>query len=219
MHSFCQTRLLTFLDPFCSIVVGEERRERERGTHPRGRKGGARCCLFCSVYSLCLRVNPDAQPQQSRVVGGTDNTSVCDFLILLQLPSLRDLFRFSPFFSGKQLPATVLWFFSLFLSSFFFWLFVLVLLLSRRLICIACLRSFFSFFPHVLVFHLFWCDSSASSCSSCGFFCVSVFEAWNERWVSVVLVVFLVILDIRTPVCCEHCVQVLDSAVGVKLSC
>lgn len=107
MHSFCQTRLLTFLDPFCSIVVGEERGERERGTHPRGRKGGARCCLFCSVYSLCLRVNPDAQPQHSRVVGGTDNTSVG-----LSLPyssstsSLRDLFRFSPFFSSKQLPAT-----------------------------------------------------------------------------------------------------------------
>ncbi len=50
-----------------------------------------------------------------------------------------------------------------FVSLFFFWLFVLVLLLLRRLICIACLLCFFSFFSHVLVFHLFWCDSSASS--------------------------------------------------------
>jgi hypothetical protein len=30
---------------------------------------------------------------------------------------------------------------------------------------------------------------------------------------------FLLILGIRTPVCCEHCVQVLGSVVGVKLSC
>jgi hypothetical protein len=162
------------------FLLNCRRKGEERGPHPRGRKGGGRCCLFCSVYSLCLRVNPDAQPQHSRIVGGTDNTSVCDFVILLQLhrsvtcsDSLlsAQVSNCLPQYSDSS-PAFVSFF-------YFFWLFVLELLL-RRLICIACLLCFFSFFSHVLVFHLFWCDSSASSrllVLLAGFFCVSVFEA------------------------------------------
>lgn len=132
MHSFCQTRLLTLLHPFGSIVLGEERRERERERHtPAGEEGW--CPLLLPVL-LGLQSVSKGEPRRTATAqqGSRRNRQycdVCDFVILLQLH--RSVTCSDSLLSSQvsnclpQLSDSS----PVFVSLFFFWLFVLELLL------------------------------------------------------------------------------------------